>query len=1049
MSLYATSIRRPVLATVMSLVIIIFGVIGFFFLGVREYPNLESPVISVSTSYRGANADVIDSQITEPLEESINGIDGIRTLTSVSREGRSSISVEFNLGADLERAANDVRDRVSQAQRFLPADVDPPVVSKADADGQPIIGVSVYSQQRDLLELSDIADNILKERLQTIPGVSRVDIWGEKRFSMRMWIDPAKLAAYRLTASDVRNALNRANIELPSGRIEGETVELGVRTLSRLQTVEDFENLILKESGGTMVRFKDIGRAELAPENLNTLLMRDGIPMVMVVVRPLPGANSISIADEFYERLETIKVDLPSDIETVIGFDNTVQIRKSIFEVQETVLIAFILVVCVIFFFLRDWRTTIIPIVAIPVSLIGAFFIMYLAGFTINILTLLAIVLAIGIVVDDAIVVLENIYTKVEAGLHPVAAGIEGTKEIFFAIIATTLSLVAVFLPVIFMGGITGRLFREFGIVMAGSIAISAFVALTLTPMLSSKLLKHREQMPWFYRVTEPFFQRMTNGYRNSLESFMRRRWLAFPSLLACGVLCYVLFNALPSELAPLEDRAQLRLNATAPEGASYEYMTAYMNHLLELTQDEVPEREAIVSITAPGFGGGSMNSGFLNLMLKPATERERSQQEIAGRLTARVKTLSGARVSVSQDETISVGRRGGLPLQFVIQAPNLAKLEEVVPTFMEVAQDDPAFAFVDVNLKFNKPELTVHINRERAQTLGVSVLDVSETLQFALSEARLGYFIRNGQQYQILAQAERDYRSETLDLRSLYVRTSSGEPVSLDNLVTVTEESRPPQLYRFNRFSSATISAQLSPGYTIADGIEAMQRIATETLDDTYQTALAGTSRDYVESSNSLAFIFLLALVLIYLILAGQFESFRDPFIILLTVPLALTGALLSLWYFNQTLNIFSQIGMVMLIGLVTKNGILIVEFANVRKEAGRSVIDAALDASAARFRPIIMTSLATVLGILPIALALGAGAESRVPMGIVVVGGLTIGTVFTLYVIPAIYTFLTSRHAASPMLQLSDEELMMSGDGGSGVVASERPHGEAAVSV
>ncbi len=1021
MSLYALSIRRPVLATVMSIVVVIFGIIGFFFLGVRDYPNIETPVVSVSTTYRGANSDVIDAQITEPLEESINGIDGIRTLTSVSREGRSSISVEFDLGIDLERAANDVRDRVSRAMGVLPPDVDPPVVSKADADGNPIIGVSLYSKSRDLLELSDIADNIFKERLQTIPGVSRVDIWGEKRYSMRLWIDPQRLAAFNLTAVDIRNALSRSNIELPSGRIQGQSVDLGVRTLSRLQTVEDFSNLILKENEGAIVRFKDVGRAELAPENLQTLLKRDNIPMVLVVLRPLPGSNSIAIADAFYDRLEEIKSDLPPDIETAIGFDTTQEIRRAIQEVKETVFIAFLLVVMVIFLFLRDWRTTLIPILAIPVSLIGAFFIMYLSGFTINVLTLLAIVLAIGIVVDDAIVVLENIYTKVEDGMDPVAAGIQGTKEIFFAVVATTLALVAVFMPVIFLGGLTGRLFREFGIVLAGSVVISSFVALTLTPMLSSKLLRKHERFPWFYRVTEPFFLWLTRRYRSSLDGILRHRWYAFVILLVCAGASVLIFRALPSELAPLEDRSRLSVSASAPEGASYDYMLAYMDALQQAIVDEVPEADAIVTITSPGFGGGNTNSGFSRIMLVPAEDRGRTQDQIATALTRRVGQLSGARVYVSQEQTIALNRRGGLPVQFVIQAANLNKLKDAVPRFLESAQQDETFAFVDVNLKFNKPELTVSINRERAESLGISVLDVAQTLQLALAEQRIGYFIRNGQQYQVIAQVDREHRSETLDLRSLYVRTASGRPVALDNLVQVAEDSRPPQLYRFNRFTSATVSAQLAPGYTIQDGIEAMQRHADEVLDETFSTALDGTSRDFVESSNSLAFVFLLALILIYLVLAAQFESFRDPLIILLTVPLALTGALVSLWYFNQTMNIFSQIGMIMLIGLVTKNGILIVEFANQRKASGRTVIEAAAEAAAARFRPILMTSLSTVLGILPIALALGAGAESRVPMGIAVVGGLIIGTVFTLYVIPAIYTLLTSHKATATLAEIS----------------------------
>ncbi len=1012
MSLYTLSIRRPVLATVMSVVIVIFGVIGFFFLGVREYPAVEPPIISVSTSYRGANADVIDAQITEPLEESINGIEGIRTLSSVSREGRSSLTVEFILGTDLERAANDVRDRVSRAMGSLPDDVEPPIISKADADGQPIVFLNIKSNQRDLLELSDIADNTFKERLQTIPGVSRVDVWGEKRYAMRMWIDPQKLAAYRLTPLDVRTALSRANVELPSGRIEGADVELTVRTMGRLVTEDDFNNLIVKQAGSQIVRFSDIGRAELGALNDRTVLKRDGTPMVGVVLRPLPGANYIDIVDQFYERVEVLEKELPADIELGIGFDNTEQVRQSISEVQQTIFIAFLLVVLIIFLFLRDWRTTLIPVLVIPVSLIGAFFIMYLMGYSINVLTLLAIVLAIGIVVDDAIVVLENIYKKIELGIEPIQAGIEGTREIFFAIISTTLALASVFLPILFMGGLVGRLFREFGVVLAGAVIISSFVALTLTPMLATRLLKHRETRPWFYRKTEPFFQKLTQRYTATLTTFMNGRWKAFALMAVCAGLIGLFYNILPSELAPMEDRSNARMFASAPEGVTFEYMDDYMNRLIAMAQEEVPETEAVISITSPGFSAaGSVNSGFAFLILNDPSERERSQQQIVDRLMTRVNAMTGARVFVSQEETISVGSFGGLPVQYVLQAPNINQLKDAIPPFLDAVGEEPAFAYADVNLKFDKPELRVSIERERAESMGVSPLDVAQTLQLALSEQRIGYFIRNGQQYQIIGQVDRADRSSTLDLRSLYVRAANGDAIPLDNLVTVGEESSPPQLYRFNRYVSATISAQLNPGFTVEDGIDAMDRVAAQVLDESFTTTLTGSSRDFVESTGSIMFVFLLALILIYLVLSAQFESFRDPFIILLTVPMALTGALLFLWYFGQTLNIFSQIGIVMLIGLVTKNGILIVEFANQKRADGRSIWDAAREAAVVRFRPILMTTLSTILGILPIALALGAGAESRKPMGIAVIGGLLIGTVLTLYVIPVMYTLITSR--------------------------------------
>lgn len=1018
MSLASISIRRPVLAIVMSIVIILFGVIGFLYLGVREYPAVDPPIITVATSYTGANADIVESQITEPLEESINGIAGIKSITSVSREGVSSITVEFNLEIPLEDAANDVRDRVSRARRSLPPEVDSPVVSKADANSSPIVFLSIRSDTRNPLELTEIANNVFKERLQTIPGVSDVQIWGSKRYSMRLWMDPAKLSAYQLTPGDIRQALERENVELPSGRIEGNTTELTVRTVGLLQTPDDFNNLIIMQRGNSIIRFRDVGRAELGAENERTVLKRDGIPMVGVVLIPQPGANNIAIADEFYARVEQIKVDLPDDIKLAMGFDITQYIRESIDEVLQTVYIAFTLVVLIIFLFLRDWRTTIIPVIAIPISLIGAFFIMYIAGFSINVLTLLGIVLAIGLVVDDAIVVLENIYTKIEAGMDPMEAGIKGTQEIFFAVLSTTVALAAVFLPVIFLEGLTGRLFREFGIVIAGSVIISSFVALSLTPMLSTRLLKKRETHNWFYNITEPFFVSLNQGYRSSLGGFMRVRWLVFPIMAMFTVTFIGLYFMLPAELAPLEDRSRMRVIATAQEGATFEYMDGYLTGVVDYVMAEVTEAEAVVSVTSPGFGASSsVNSGFVNVILKDPTQRERTQQQLADKLSADMRQFTGARTFVTQEPTIG-NRRGGLPVQFVIQAPNMDRLKEVLPKFIEEATADPTFAVVDVNLKFNKPELRVEINRERARALGVSVMDIAQTLQLAYAGQRFGYFIMDGKQYQVIGQMQRQFRNEPLDLRSLYVRNSRGEIVQLDNVVTLSEQSSPPQLFRFDRYVSATVSAGLASGKTLSDGILAMNTIADRVLDASFRTALDGESRDFAESSSSLLFAFALALILIYLVLAAQFESFIDPFIILFTVPLAITGAFGSLWIFGQTLNIFSQIGIIMLIGLVTKNGILIVEFANQRKEQGLSVMDAITEASAARFRPILMTGLSTILGIAPIALAIGAGSESRVSMGIAVIGGLIFAGILTLYVIPAIYSYFSRAYKPSVVL-------------------------------
>ncbi|UII30840.1 efflux RND transporter permease subunit [Fulvivirga ulvae] len=1011
-SLSNISIDRPVLAVVMSITIILFGLVGFNFLGVREYPSVDPPIITVSTSYEGANSDVIETQITEPLEESINGIEGIKTLSSVSREGRSTIRVEFGLDTDLEAAANDVRDKVSRAVRNLPPDADPPIVSKADADSSPIIALRIFSKKRSLLEMSEIADNTFKENFQTIEGVSEVRVWGEKRYSIRLWMDPEKLAAYQVTPLDVFEAVNAQNLELPSGRIEGSSTELTIRTLGRLNTPEQYNDLIIREDEETIIRFRDVGRAEFFPENDRTVLKNDGIPMVMTAIVPQPGTNNLSIAENFYKRLEGIKKNLPDDIEVSVAFDNTEYIQDSINEVEQTIYLAFFLVVLIIFIFLRDWRTTFIPVITVPIALIGAFFLMYLFNFSINVLTMLGIVLAIGLVVDDAIVVLENIYSKIEGGEEPMEAGKRGTEEIFFAVISTTVALSAVFFPIIFLQGITGRLFREFGLVVAGAVIISSFVALTLTPMLSSKLLKRRERHNWLYRKTEPFFVKLNNIYGDALDSFMKHRWVAFAIVLISGFAIYGLIKQLPDELAPLEDRGTFRVIATGPEGATFEYMDFYVDQMISMTQNEVPENESIISITSPGFGASSsVNSAFVIVKLKDAENRVRSQSEIVDSLKPKIAKNTRARAFVTQPQTIG-DRRGGLPVQFVIQAPNLEKLKDVLPEFQERAQTSPVFDFVDLDLKFNKPELNVTINRDKARDLGVSVRNVAQTLQLTLSGQRFGYFVKDGKQYYIIGQVERENRNDPLDLKSIYVKNDEDEIVQMDNLVTLEEKSTPPQLFRYNRFASATFSASLTPGYTLGAGLEEMDRIAAEVLDGSFSTALAGSSLEYQESADNLYFAFAFALILIYLVLAAQFESFRDPLIIMFTVPLALAGTLLSLWFFGETLNIFSQIGIIMLIGLVTKNGILIVEFANQRKAHDMDIKEAIIGAAKARFRPILMTSLSTILGILPIALALGAGSESRVSMGIAVIGGMLFATVLTLFVIPAVYTYITSKH-------------------------------------
>lgn len=1007
MSLSTLSIKRPVLTIVMNLMLILFGVIGYTFLGVREFPSIDPAQISVQTNYAGANADIIESQITEPLEKAVNSIDGIRNITSSSSQGRSNITIEFNLDKNLEEAANDVRDKVSQAVRSLPQDIDaPPVVSKADADSEPIITMTVQSDNKNVLELTDYADNVLSQRLQTIPGVSSVQIWGQRKYAMRLWIDPVRLASYGCTVADVREALNKQNVELPSGKLTGANTELTVKTIGNISTEEGFNAIIIKAEGDRIVRFSDVGKASLEAENLETKLSDSGQPMIGMAIIPQPGTNYLDIAEKFYEQYDQLKKDLPKDFKLNIAIDNTVFVKKAVLEVAETLLLSIILVVLIIYVFFRDWAIAFRPLIDIPVSLIATFFIMYLCGFSVNVLTLLAIVLATGLVVDDGIVVTENIFKKVEEGMTPIEAAIKGSNEIFFAVISISVTLAAVFLPVIFLEGFVGRLFREFGVVIGAAVLISAFVSLTLTPMLNAYLMKGGEQKKSrIYVITEPYFQKMNSSYAQALEGFMKRKWLSFPILIGCMGLIYLFFSTLPKETAPYDDRSFIGVNVTAPEGASYDYMDRFMADLTELINDSIPEKKVSLIITSPGFGASSVNSGRARIALVQPDERERSQKEIAEGLTKWTKQYSEAKVSVSESPTIAVNRRGGLPIQFVIQAPNFKKLEEKIPLFMEEATKDPTFSNTDVNLKFNKPEIYVTIDREKAQSLGVSIIDVAQTLQLSLSGQRFGYFMMNGKQYQVMGQFDKKDRNAPMDLTSIFVKNSSGQLIQLDNLVTIEEQSSPPQLYHNNRYMAATVSAGLAPGKSISDGIDAMERIKEKVLDDSFTTDLSGESRDFVESSSNTSFAFGLALLLIFLILAAQFESFIDPFIIILTVPMAVAGALFSLWLFGQTWNIFSQIGTIMLIGLVTKNGILIVEFANQLREQGKPKYQAIIEASESRLRPILMTSLAIALGALPIAMSLGAASTSRIGMGVVIVGGTLFSLLLTLFVIPAIY--------------------------------------------
>lgn len=1016
MNLSEISLKRPVLAIVCSIIIIIFGFIGFNGLGVREYPAIDPPVVNVRTQYTGANAEIIEQQITEPLEKAVNGVEGVKNITSSSSQGSSNITVEFELGVDLERAANDIREKVSQAVNALPQDIDaPPSVAKQDSDSDPILFMQVQSNKRTLLEISDIAENVIQERLQTVPGISSVQLRGQ-RYAMRLWFDPSRLSAYRLTIQDVKSALDRENIELPGGKVRGNNTELTVKAYGKLITEEDFNNLIVLQDAGRTIRLKDVGYATLGPAEEESSSRKNNIEVVSLAAVAQPGSNQVAIADEMYKRIEALQKELPPDIKLEVGFDRTLFVRKAITEVKETLFIAIALVVLIIYLFFREWSIAFRPLIDIPVSLIGAFFIMYIAGFSINVLTLLSLVLATGLVVDDGIVVTENIFKKMEQGMDKYKAARLGATEIYFAVIATSITLAIVFLPIIFLQGFVGRLFREFGIVVAGAVLISAFVSLTLTPVLNIYLTpKEGLRHSWFYRKTEPFFRAMENGYRNLLTSFMRVRWVAGIIILACIAAIVLIGKNLPSELAPLEDRNRLRANVLAPEGTDFDFMNRATQEVVQMIMDSIPPTERYIILSfAPSFGGsGGSNSAFISMGLVDASKRVRSQDEMAKQMNRMFRSYTNVRVLTIQEQTISVGlgSRGGLPVQFVLQNLNFDKLVKFVPKFMEEVSKSPVFQGFDVNLKFNKPELQVTIDRLKASELGVSILDITNTLQLALSGRRFGYFIMNGKQYQVIGQVDRKDRDDPLDLKSFYVRNRQGQLIQLDNLVNIVENANPPTIYHFNRLKNATVSAGLAPGMTLGEGIAEMERIKEKVLDESFSVSLSGPSRDFKESSSNTSFAFILALVLIFLVLAAQFESFIDPLIIMITVPLALAGAVLSLWVFDQSINIFSQIGIIMLIGLVTKNGILIVEFANHIRQEGANKVDAAIDASVQRLRPILMTTLATTLGALPIAVAFGSAGQSRKPLGIVIVGGMLFALVLSLFVVPALYTYLSRK--------------------------------------
>ena len=876
------------------------------------------------------------------------------------------------------------------------------------------------------LELSDYAENILQEKFQTIPGVSSVGLYGQKRPTMRIWLNPNKMVAYNVTAIDVNNVLLKENVELPGGMLKGKSTELIVKTFGKLVTETDFNDLIIKQVNNQAVRLSDIGYAILGPQDEEVDVRLNGADGISLAIIPLPGANHIQIADEFFKRLDEVKKNLPPGMMLDVGWDKSKFVKQSVRDVTETLIIAILLVVLIIFIFFRNWVIALRPLIDIPVSLIGSFFIMYIFGFSINVLTLLAIVLATGLVVDDGIVVTENIFKKIEQGMDKWKAAVEGTREIFSVVITTSFTLAIVFIPVIFLQGFTGRLFREFGIVLAGAVLISAFVSLTLTPVLNVKLGTSTAHSK-FYMMTEPFFVNLDNFYRRLLKGFMKTKWVSISIIISCLILIILLWFNLKHELAPSEDHSILRTSLTLPEGTDFDYTKKLIDKIGQQVMDSVPEGRLFFT----RLGGGmtpSTNTGALQIFLKEPNERKATQQQVFDRLVRMYKRFPAARLFPIQEPTISTSLSAGsqLPVQFVIQNLEFSKLQSALPKFLDEARKDPTFGSIDVDLKFNKPEINIYVDRLKATSLGVNEIDISNTLDFALSGRRYDYFIRSGKQYWVVGQVERPERSEPANLSSLYVRSNSGNLVQLDNLIKSEENSSPPSLYHYNRYKSATVKASLAEGKSLGEGIDAMNRIAKKVLDESFHTDLAGTSRDFVESSSNIAFALIMALVLIYLILAAQFESFRDPLTIMFTVPLAIAGAMISLWVFGMTMNIFSEIGMIMLIGLVTKNGILIVEFANQKRKLGLNKSEAVFEAAAARLRPILMTSLATMFGALPIALALGAGAQSRVPLGIVVVGGLLFSLILTLFVIPVMYVMISAKKLEDTIDTVNPESLI-----------------------
>ncbi|MBL8428584.1 MAG: efflux RND transporter permease subunit [Dechloromonas sp.] len=1004
-------IKRPVFATVLSLVLMLLGIVSYTRLPVREYPKIDEPVVTVNTNYRGASAEIIESQVTKPLEDSLAGIEGVEVITSISRAESSQISVRFKLERAPDSAASDVRDRVSRVRNKLPLAVDEPVIAKVEADANPVIWIAFSSDKHSALEVTDVATRIVKPRLQTLPGAADVRVFGDRKFAMRIWLDKQRLAAYQLTPADVEDALRKQNVEVPAGRIESREREFSVVANTDLKTTEEFGAVVVKTVNGYPVRISDLGRVALGAAEERSAVRFKGRSAVALGIIKQATANPLELSKAMRAELPKITSELPEGMSANLSYDSSVFIDRSIESVFKTIAEAILLVLAIIFFFLRNLRATLIPLVTIPVSLVGAFGIMLALGFTINTLTLLALVLAIGLVVDDAIVVLENIYRHIEEGMPRMQAALQGSKEIGFAVVAMTLTLAAVYAPVAFMTGRTGKLFIEFALTLAGAVLVSGFVALTLSPMMCSVLLKHEEKHGKAFMFVEGFLNRLNSGYKSVLTAALDHRWIVFVGFVVVAASCGVLLKELKSELAPVEDRGIIFGMFLGPEGATLDYTEKYARQIEGIySQTKDAERYFVVA------GNPTVSQGISILGLTDWNDRTRRSPEIAKELFPKFAGIPGVMAFPITPPSLGQSPRER-PVNFVIvtSAP-YAELQKVTGQILAEVAKNPSLNNVDTDLKLNKPELSVDVRRDKAADMGVPVETIGRALETFLGGRQVTRFKRDGEQYDVIVQVAEAERRNPDDIRDIYVRGRDGSMISLENLVDVRETISPRELNHFGQRRAVTITANLAPGYTLGEALTFLDGVANQTLKPGYAADYNGQSREFRQSSSSLAFTFGLALAFIYLVLAAQFESFRDPFIIMLTVPLSMAGALLALWLAGGTLNVYSQIGLVTLVGLITKHGILIVEFANQLQEKGIERTAAVIESATLRLRPILMTTGAMVLGAVPLALATGAGAESRQQIGWVIVGGLLLGTFLTLFVVPTVYSLLAAKKQASP---------------------------------